>query len=63
MSIVIIGTAYPLPEHRAEIISTLEDIIPRIQETDEGCQLYTLHEGRDRLVTIKSRSATSWRAA
>ena len=30
MSIVIIGTAYPLPEHREEIISTLEDIIPRV---------------------------------
>jgi quinol monooxygenase YgiN len=52
MSVILVATAFPLPEHRAEVIEAFEAAIPRAQE-DPGCELYALHEGRDRLVMIE----------
>jgi quinol monooxygenase YgiN len=53
MSVVIVATVHPLPEHRAEVIATFEDTIARVHAEDEGCHLYALHEGDDRLVMIE----------
>jgi quinol monooxygenase YgiN len=53
MSVVIVATAHPVPEHRAEVIATFEDTIARVHAEDEGCQLYAIHEGDDRLVMIE----------
>jgi quinol monooxygenase YgiN len=53
MSVAVVATIYPLPEHRDEVIAIFEETIPRVHAEDEGCELYALHEGRDRLVMIE----------
>jgi quinol monooxygenase YgiN len=52
MSIIVIASAFPLPEYRADVIEAFEVAIPRVHE-DPGCELYALHEGQDRLVMIE----------
>jgi quinol monooxygenase YgiN len=52
MSVVIVATAFPIPEHRAEVIAAFEATIAGVHD-DPGCELYALHEGRDRLVMIE----------
>ena len=52
MSVVIIVTAFPVPEHRAEVIAAFEAAIARVHD-EPGVELYALHEGRDRLVMIE----------
>lgn len=51
MSIVVV-TAFPVPEHRAEVIAAFETAIARVHD-EPGVELYALHEGRDRLVMIE----------
>lgn len=53
MSIVVVATAYPVPEHRDEAIKAFETVIAQVHRDDAGCQLYALHEGPDRLVMIE----------
>jgi quinol monooxygenase YgiN len=52
MSVIVVATAFPLPEHRDEVVAAFEAAIPPVQE-DPECELYALHEGRDRLVMIE----------
>jgi len=52
MSVVVVVTAYPIPEHRAEAIAAFEAAIARVHN-EPGVELYALHEGRDRLVMIE----------
>jgi quinol monooxygenase YgiN len=52
MSVIVVATAFPAPEHRAEVIKSFEAVIARVHE-EPGCELYALHEGRDRLVMIE----------
>jgi quinol monooxygenase YgiN len=52
MSVVVVVTAVPVPEHRAEVIEAFEAAIARVQD-EPGVELYALHEGRDRLVMIE----------
>jgi quinol monooxygenase YgiN len=52
MSIVLVATIRPLPEHRAEVIETITGVIARVHAED-GCELYALHEADDRLVIIE----------
>jgi quinol monooxygenase YgiN len=49
MSVVVVVTAFPVPEHRAEVVAAA--IAPVHDEP--GVELYALHEGRDRLVMIE----------
>ena len=54
MSVVIVATAFPVPEHRAEVIAAFETAMDRVHGEEHGCELYALHEGRDgRLVMIE----------
>ncbi len=54
MSVIVVATAYPAPEHRAEVIAAFEAAIARVHGEEPGCELYALHEGRDdRLVMIE----------
>jgi quinol monooxygenase YgiN len=53
MSLIIVATAIPLAEHRDEVIAAFEDTITRVHAEDEGCELYALHTGRDRVVMIE----------
>jgi quinol monooxygenase YgiN len=53
MSVVVVATFYPVPEHRAEVIALLEQVIPQVHAEDAGCELYALTEGADRLVMVE----------
>jgi quinol monooxygenase YgiN len=50
--VVVVVTAFPVPEHRAEVIAAFETAITRVHD-EPGVELYALHEGRDRLVMIE----------
>ena len=52
MSVVVVVTAFPIPEYRAEVIAAFEEAIARVHH-EPGVELYALHEGRDRLVMIE----------
>ncbi|HEX3787373.1 MAG TPA: antibiotic biosynthesis monooxygenase [Pseudonocardiaceae bacterium] len=53
MSVVVVATIHPLPEHRAEVIAVFAETIARVHAEDAGCELYALHEGEDRLVMVE----------
>jgi quinol monooxygenase YgiN len=52
MSVVVVVTAFPVPEHRAEVIAAFERAIARVHD-EPGVELYALQEGHDRLVMIE----------
>ena len=52
-AVIIVATAYPMPEHKAEVIAAFEAAIAQVHNEEAGCELYALHEGRDRLVMIE----------
>src|ERR1700722_15661738 len=52
MSVVVVATIVPLPEHRDEVIATLKETVGQVHAED-GCELYTLNEAADRLVMIE----------
>ncbi len=52
MSVVVVATIIPRPEHRAEVIAAYTETIPRVHAED-GCELYALHRGEDRLTMIE----------
>lgn len=53
MAIVIVATAFPIPEQRAEAIAAFEAAMEKVHAEEDGCLLYALHEGADRLVMIE----------
>ena len=53
MSVVVVATIHPIPEHRTEVVTALEQTIPRVHAADPGCELYALHEAEDCLVMIE----------
>ncbi len=53
MSVVVVATIWPVPEHRDEVVAAFTDIIPAVHAGHAGCELYALHEGPDRLVMIE----------
>jgi len=59
MSVVVVATVHPLPEHRAEVIAAFEATIARVHADDDGCELYALHEGDDRLVMVEKWTTES----
>jgi quinol monooxygenase YgiN len=61
MSVVAIVTAFPIPEHREEVVAAFEAAIPRVHE-EPGVEVYALHEGPDRLVMIEEYASQEARA-
>jgi quinol monooxygenase YgiN len=54
MSVIVVATLVPLPEHRAEVLAAIEEVIARVHAEDDGCELYAAHEGDDgRVVFIE----------
>jgi quinol monooxygenase YgiN len=53
MSVVVVATVYPVAEHRDEVLAAFAHAVERVHVEDEGCELYALHEGRDRFVMIE----------
>ena len=52
-AVVVVATIRPLPEHRAEVIAAMQKVIADVHAHDDGCLLYALHEGDDRLVMVE----------
>ena len=52
-AVIVVATAYPIPEHRAEVIAAFEAAIAQVHDEEPGSELYALHEGEDRLVMIE----------
>jgi quinol monooxygenase YgiN len=52
MSLVVIVTAFPIPQHRADVVAAFEEAIARVHD-EPGVELYALHDGPDRLVMIE----------
>ena len=62
MSVVVVATIVPLPEHRDEVIATITETVATVHEED-GCELYALNQADDRLVMVeKWASADALRA-
>jgi quinol monooxygenase YgiN len=61
MSIVVVVTAFPIPEDRADVIAAFEAAIARVHD-EPGIELYALHEGRDRLVMIEKYESAEARS-
>ena len=61
MSVVAIVTAFPIPDHRAEVIAAFEAAIKRVHE-EPGVELYALHEAPDRLVMIEKYASAQARS-
>ena len=61
MSIVVVVTAFPVPERRAEVIAAFEAAITQSHE-EPGVELYALHEGPDRLVMIEKYASEQARS-
>jgi quinol monooxygenase YgiN len=55
--VVVIATIRPLPEHRAEVVAAMENVIADVHNHDDGCLLYALHESDDRLVMVEKWSS------
>jgi quinol monooxygenase YgiN len=53
MSVVVIATIIPIPEHRAEVIKAFETVITRVLKEEPSVERYALHEGPDRLIMIE----------
>jgi quinol monooxygenase YgiN len=52
MSVVVVATLFPLAEHRDEVVAAIAQAVAGVHAED-GCELYALHEGDDRLVMIE----------
>lgn len=52
MSVVVVATVVPLPEHRDEVIALYTAAIPQVH-AEAGCELYALHQADDQLVMIE----------
>jgi quinol monooxygenase YgiN len=52
MSVVVVATIVPKPEHRDEVIAAFSDTIAQVHSED-GCELYALHEAPDRLIMVE----------
>jgi quinol monooxygenase YgiN len=61
VSVVVVVTAFPVPEHRAAVIRAFEAAIKRVHD-EPGVELYALHEGPDRLVMIEKYASAQARA-
>jgi quinol monooxygenase YgiN len=54
VAIIVVATAFPVPEHREEVIVAFEAAEEKVHAEEDGCELYALHEGPDgRLVMIE----------
>jgi quinol monooxygenase YgiN len=52
VSVVVVATITPLPEHTDEVIAAFMQIIPLVHAED-GCELYALHQAPDRLIMVE----------
>jgi quinol monooxygenase YgiN len=46
VSVVVIATITPKPEHADEVRQAVQETVPAVHE-ESGCERYSLHQGRD----------------
>ena len=46
MSVVVVATISPKPEHADEVRRAVLETVPQVHE-EPGCERYSLHQGRD----------------
>jgi quinol monooxygenase YgiN len=56
MSVVVVATIRPRPEHTDEVIAAFTATIGQVHAED-GCELYALHRAEDRLIMIEKWSS------
>jgi quinol monooxygenase YgiN len=61
MSVVVVVTALPIPEHRTDAIAAFETAINQVHK-EPGVELHALHEGPDLLVMIEKYESAEARA-
>src|SRR5215467_16229672 len=61
VSVVVVVTAFPVPERRGEVIAAFEKAIAQVHD-EPGVELYALHEGPDRLVMIEKYTSAQAQA-
>ena len=55
MAVIVVATAFPIPEHCKEVAAAFEAAIGKVHAEEDGCELYALNEGPDgRLVMIEN---------
>ena len=52
MTVIVVATVTPLPEHRDEVVALFEATIVRVHD-EPGCELYAMHEDADTIVMIE----------
>jgi quinol monooxygenase YgiN len=52
MSVVLVASVVPRPGEREAVIAAFEAAIPQVHD-EPGCELYALHESKDRIVMIE----------
>ena len=52
-AVIVVATAFPIHEHKAEVVAAFEAAMAKVHSEEPGCELYALHEGDDRLVMIE----------
>ncbi len=52
MSVVVVATITPLPEHRDEVIAAFAATIAQVHAED-GCELYALHQAPGRVIMVE----------
>jgi quinol monooxygenase YgiN len=52
LSVTVIAIIKPLPEHRDAVIAAFTETIAQVH-TEDGCQLYALQRGEDRLIMVE----------
>ncbi|HEX3592078.1 MAG TPA: antibiotic biosynthesis monooxygenase [Pseudonocardiaceae bacterium] len=62
MSVIVIATAFPIPEYRDEVIAAFETAIAQVHDQEPDVEVYALHEGTDRLVMIEKYASEQARA-
>ena len=58
MAIIVVATAFPVLEHREEVIAAFEAAIEKVHAEEDGCLLYALHEGPDGRLLMIEKSAS-----
>lgn len=52
MSVVVVATVFPQPDHREAVIAAYTEAIAKVHAED-GCELYALNQPEDRLMMIE----------
>jgi quinol monooxygenase YgiN len=53
MSVVIVAAITPLPKQCDEVVIVMQTVIAQVHKRNAGCELYALHEERDRFVIVE----------